>query len=93
MTFIKTILAVLLLAVTVTACTSTQRGATVGALTGAAIGGVTTGNLGGAVIGAAAGTVAGAVAGNLLGRYEDDPSRCVYEDRRGRRFIDDCPED
>jgi|ThiBioDrversion2_2_1062182.scaffolds.fasta_scaffold03751_13 phage tail tape-measure protein len=92
MTFLKTLVAVLLLAGTVTACTSTQRGATVGALTGAAIGGVTSGNAAGAVIGAAAGGVAGAVAGNLLGRYRDDPSQCVYEDRRGRQFIDDCPE-
>jgi hypothetical protein len=32
------------------------------------------------------------VAGTMLGRSADDPDKCVYEDRRGRRFIDDCPE-
>lgn len=91
MTSLKTLGAVLLVAATLAGCTSTQRGATVGALTGAAIGGVTSGNAAGAVIGAAAGGVAGAVAGNLLGRSRADPTQCVYEDRRGRQFIDDCP--
>ena len=33
-----------------------------------------------------------AVVGELLGRYDRDPSRCVYEDRHGNRFLDDCPE-
>lgn len=84
--------AVLATALTLSACTSTQRAAGVGAIAGGVIGGVTTGTLQGAAVGAAVGTVSGAVAGTLLGRYRDDPDQCVYEDRRGRRFIDDCPE-
>lgn len=92
MKIILTILAVLALAFTLSACSTTQRAAGAGALAGGVIGGVTTGTLQGAAVGAAVGTVAGAVAGTLLGRYEDDPTMCVYEDRRGRRFIDDCPE-
>jgi hypothetical protein len=76
----------------VSACSTTERAATGGALFGAAVGGVTTGTLQGAAVGGAVGAVAGAVAGTLLGRYEDDPTQCVYEDRRGRRFVDDCPE-
>ena len=84
--------AALLVAVTLSACTSTQKAAGVGAVAGGVIGGVTTGTVQGAAVGAAVGTITGAVAGTLLGRYEDDPTQCVYEDRRGRRFIDDCPE-
>ena len=87
-----TIVAILLMAFTLAACSTTQRAAGVGALAGAAIGGATTGTLQGAAVGAAVGTVTGAVAGTLLGRWEDDPNQCVYEDRRGRRFVDDCPE-
>lgn len=86
------IAAIVLMALTLSACTSTQRGAAVGAIAGGVIGGVTSGTPQGAAVGAALGTVTGAVAGNLLGRYKDDPTQCVYEDRRGRRFVDDCPE-
>lgn len=74
------------------ACTSTQKGAGVGAVAGAVIGGATTGSVAGAAVGGAVGAVTGAVAGELLGRYRDDPTQCVYEDSRGRRFVDVCPE-
>ncbi|MDP1732428.1 MAG: glycine zipper domain-containing protein [Devosia sp.] len=84
--------AALLALVTLSACTATQRAASVGALAGATIGGVTTGTLGGAAVGGAIGAVSGAVVGELLGRWRDDPTQCVYVDRRGRRFVDDCPE-
>lgn len=85
-------IAALLTAFTLAACSTTERAASVGAVTGAAIGGVTTGSLTGAAVGGAVGAVTGAVAGELLGRYRDDPTQCVYEDSRGRRFLDDCPE-
>ena len=76
-----------------TACTSTQKAATVGGVAGALIGGTTTGSVVGAAVGGAIGAPAGAVTGELLGRYEKDPDQCVYIDRRtNARFLDDCPE-
>ena len=86
------IAAAIVMAFALSACTTTQKAAGVGAIAGGVIGGATTGTLQGAAVGAALGTVTGAVAGTLLGRYRDDPTQCVYEDRRGRRFVDDCPE-
>lgn len=78
---------------TLTACSSTERAATVGGVAGAVIGGTTTGNLAGAAVGGAIGAVSGAVVGELLGRYEDDPEQCVYINRRtGKRFLDECPQ-
>jgi surface antigen len=88
---IMLIIAAILTAFTLSACTTTERAATGGALVGAAVGGATTGTFTGAAVGGAIGAVSGAVVGELLGRYERDPSQCVYE-YRGRRFIDDCPE-
>ena len=79
-------------ALLLTACTTTQKAASVGAVTGAVIGGATTGSAVGAAVGAGVGAVTGAVAGELLGRYRDDPTQCVYVDNGGKRFIDDCPE-
>ena len=84
--------AALLALVTLSACTTTQRAASLGAVAGATVGGLTTGSFAGAAVGGAVGAVSGAVVGELLGRYRDDPTQCVYEDRYGRRFIDDCPE-
>jgi uncharacterized protein YcfJ len=92
MRVLLSVVAVLLVALTLSACTSTQRAAGVGAVAGGVIGAATSGTLQGAAVGAAVGTVAGAVAGTMLGRWEEDSDKCVYEDRRGRRFIDDCPE-
>jgi predicted small secreted protein len=89
---ITLIVAALLTAFALSACTSTQRAAGAGAVIGGVIGGVTSGTPQGAVVGAAVGGVSGAVAGTLLGRYRNNPDQCIYEDRRGRRFIDDCPE-
>ena len=89
---IALILTALVALFALTACTTTEKAAGVGAAAGAVIGGATTGTLGGAAGGAAIGGVGGAIAGELLGRYRDDPNKCVYEDRYGRRFVDDCPE-
>ena len=85
------IVTVLMMAIGLSACSSTQRGATAGAIAGGVIGGVTSGTPQGAIAGAAVGTIGGAVAGTLIGRYRDNPEQCVYE-HRGRQFVDDCPE-
>ena len=85
------VIATLFTALLLTACTSTQKGAGVGAVAGAVIGGATTGTAMGAAVGAGVGAVTGAVAGELLGRYRDDPTRCVYVDDDGDRFVDTCP--
>lgn len=72
------------------ACSTTEKAASTGAIAGGIIGGVTTGTVGGALVGAAAGGVTGAVAGELIGRYDRDPTKCVWEDRYGNRYLDDC---
>ncbi len=74
------------------ACTSTQQGAAVGAVTGGVIGGAASGNVVGAGIGAAAGAGIGAVAGELLGRNANNPDQCYYRTPQGRTIIDDCPQ-
>ena len=76
---------------TLTACSSTEKAATVGGVAGAVIGGTTTGSLAGAAVGGAIGAVSGAVVGELIGRYDKDPTQCVYVDRYGDRYLDDCP--
>lgn len=68
------------------ACTSTERGAGIGAASGAVIGGVATGNVRGAAVGAAVGGVSGALIGNVA----DQPGRCYYRDRNGNRYVDRC---
>ena len=70
----------------VTGCSSTERGAGIGAVSGAVIGGAATGNVRGAAVGAAVGGVSGALIGNVAGR----PNECYYRDRHGRRYIDRC---
>ncbi len=66
-------------------CTTTERGAAVGAGTGAVIGAVATGNVKGAAVGGAIGAVAGALIGKSL-----SPGYCVYRDRNGRRYEARC---
>lgn len=74
------------------ACTSTQQGATVGALGGAVVGASATGgSLLGTVVGAGVGTVVGAAAGDVLGRVQGSNNRCVYQRRDGTQYIDTCP--
>ncbi|HEV7245936.1 MAG TPA: glycine zipper domain-containing protein [Shinella sp.] len=83
----KTIIALALVAstVTLTACTQTERGTAIGAGTGAIIGGVVTGRAGGALAGAAI----GGVAGYLVSR-SDRNGYCIYRDRYGRRYEARC---
>ncbi|MCF3639423.1 glycine zipper domain-containing protein [Rhizobium sp. TRM95111] len=83
----KKAIALILVGLSVTSCTSTEKGAGIGAVSGAIIGGAVTGNVRGAAVGAAIGGVSGAV----LGSVADQPGQCYYRDRYGRRYIDDCP--
>ncbi|MCF3640843.1 glycine zipper domain-containing protein [Rhizobium sp. TRM95111] len=71
-------------ALTLSSCTRTERGTTIGAASGAIIGGAVTGDVGGA----AAGAVVGGAAGYLISRGDD--GRCVYRDRYGRRYTAPC---
>jgi hypothetical protein len=82
----KKIIIPVLVALSLAACSSTERGATVGAAGGAIIGGAATGNLRGAAVGAAVGGVSGAVIGSVA----DQPGQCYYRDRNGNRYIDRC---
>lgn len=70
------------------ACTSTQKGATAGAAAGAIIGGVSTNSVAGAAVGAAAGGVAGA----LLGKVAGTENTCYYEDAYGELYRAPCPQ-
>lgn len=81
-------------ALSLAACTTTQQGATVGAIGGGIVGATATGgNVVGTAVGAGIGAVAGAAAGELLSRgYRGDPNRCVYRNTRtGQEYIDVCP--
>ena len=75
-----------------TACSSTEKAATVGGVAGAVIGGTTPGSFAGAAVGGAIGAVGGAGVGELVGRSDRNVNECVYEDRRtGERYLDVCP--
>jgi hypothetical protein len=77
--------AIALSAVTVTSCTQTEKGATIGAASGAIVGGAITNDVGGAAVGAVAGGALGALIGNA-----SEPGRCIYRDRYGRRYEAPC---
>lgn len=68
---------------TLSACTSTERGATAGAVAGGAVGAAVDGT-GGAIVGAAGGAIAGALIGRAYG------NRCRYSDGRGGTYIARC---
>ncbi len=87
---ILTLGAALLMATSMAACTTTQKSASAGAVAGAVIGGATTGTFTGAAVGATVGGISGAVAGELLGRYDKDPTQCVWQDRYGERYLAPC---
>jgi len=74
------------------ACTTTQQGATVGAvgggLAGAALSG---GSVVGTVVGAGVGGVVGAAAGSMVGKRPGYSNQCVYERRDGSQYYDTCP--
>jgi hypothetical protein len=85
-TALKRIMTIGLVAASLAACTATEQGAGIGAATGAVIGGAATGNVRGAAVGAAVGGVSGA----LIGSVAEQPGRCYYRDRYGRRYVDRC---
>ena len=86
---------ILIIAATVlslAACTTTQQGATVGAIGGGIVGATATGgSVVGTAVGAGIGAVAGAAAGELLGYYGTSRDRCVYRRADGTQYIDTCP--
>lgn len=82
--------AVLLAGLTLSACSTTQKTAAFGSAAGAVIGGTTTGTVGGALVGATVGGIAGVVAGELIGRYDKDPTQCVWEAPDGTRYLASC---
>ncbi|PHP65326.1 hypothetical protein CSC94_19565 [Zhengella mangrovi] len=69
------------------ACTTAERDAATGGAIGAAAGAIASGGRAGGTL---AGAAIGAVSGVLIGRATRRGD-CVYRDRRGRRYIDDCP--
>lgn len=69
----------------VSGCSQTQQGAAIGGLGGAAVGAAVTGD----VQGAAVGGLVGATAGALIGAA-NEPGKCYYRGRNGRRYIADC---
>ena len=76
-------------ALTMTACTQTERnvgtGAAIGAGTGAVAGALIGGDAGGALVGAAVGGIAGAAIGAAV---SDRPGYCYAVDRSGRQIYD-----
>lgn len=81
----KKIFAVLLIGAALASCTTTEKGAGIGAVGGAILGGAITGDVRGAAVGAAIGGVSGAVIGNA-----QEPGKCYYRDRYGNRYVDYC---
>ena len=84
------ILIALVAALSLTACSTTEQGAGIGALTGGLVGAATTGTVAGAAIGAGAGAVAGAVIGKVAG----EDGYCYYkpDHRHHNRWKAVCPD-
>lgn len=91
----KKIISGVLICLTLTACSRTEKAAGIGAASGAIIGGLASGTWQGAAVGAAAGGVGGAVVGNISerndrnrrDRWEPQDRRnygCRYQDYYGR---------
>lgn len=82
----RNVLFALVAALSLSACTSAEKGAVVGGLGGAAVGGAISGDVGGAAVGG----LIGAAGGYLIGRSLDRPGYCRYRDSRGRIYEDRC---
>jgi uncharacterized membrane protein len=76
-------------ATTLSACTTTEKGAVGGAIAGAAVGQIVGRNTESTLIGAAVGAAGGALAGELVGRQAN--GNCVYQKADGTQFIARCP--
>ncbi len=66
-------------------CTQTEQGAAIGGLGGAAVGAAVSGDAGGALVGG----LAGATVGALIGAA-NEPGKCYYRGKNGRRYIANC---
>jgi hypothetical protein len=69
----------------VAGCSQTEKGAAIGGLGGAAVGAAISGDAGGAIVGGLAGATVGALIGNA-----NEPGKCYYRGRNGRRYIANC---
>ncbi|MBN9066483.1 MAG: hypothetical protein J0H60_08420 [Rhizobiales bacterium] len=78
----------IVVAASLTGCTSMERGAALGTAGGAAVGMAAGGgsNARNAFVGGAAGAVVGA----LIGKAAEHPGYCLYQDRNGRVFEARC---
>lgn len=76
------------------ACTNAEKGAVIGGVGGAALGTAAGGNdTRNALIGGAVGAVAGALVGKAMDENGQERSGyCEYRDRRGRTYVDRCPD-
>ncbi|ASV88256.1 YMGG-like Gly-zipper family protein (plasmid) [Ochrobactrum quorumnocens] len=87
----KKIISSVLVCLTLTACSQTEKGAGIGAAGGAIIGGLASGTWEGAAVGAAAGGAGGAVVGNISERNDRNRrDRWEHRDRHnyGCRYRD-----
>ena len=75
------------LSAAIAGCTSTEKGAAVGAVGGALVGQAIGGNTESTLVGAAVGGIAGAVIGNLLERK----GYCIYRRPNGTTYEARCP--
>lgn len=78
-----------------TACTSTQQGAAIGAAGGAVAGQLIGGNTKATLIGAATGAAVGGLTGRLVGQAGTQSTagkkQCVYQRNDGSQYQADCP--
>jgi hypothetical protein len=84
----KKLIIILAAVLSLSACSSTEKGAAIGATAGAIGVGLATNSVAGAAIGA----IGGAVVGTLLGKVADKPDKCYYRGSDNRVFVDDCPQ-
>ena len=77
-------------ALSLSACTTTEQGAGIGAVAGGLVGAATTGTVAGAAVGAGVGAVTGAVLGQVVG----EDGYCWYRPDRHhpRRWKAPCPD-
>lgn len=83
----KQIVLIVAAALALSACSSTEKGAAVGAIAGAGVGAATTGSVAGAGVGALVGGAAGAVIGKVAGTE----NQCYYRDAAGNTYRAQCP--
>ena len=85
----KKLLIILAAALSLSACSTTEQGAGVGAVAGGLLGAATTGTVAGAAVGAGVGAVAGAVIGHVAGQ----DGMCKYWNKsRTKMYVARCPD-